>query len=174
MHLRLLAVGLVSLLMLAVPAAAQASIGVGIQAGPVRLTLRSGFPLLFGQARAIRPRRLGHTSRERHGNHGTARGQPEGSWASFIPGHPPDRHQSEPGEGTVQGARRASRKRRRRRRRLDGDLTGSRLERRPVPGSDHPTARTCPRARACLPRLDVLAPATDPEQGLRDQPKPAA
>ena len=38
MHLRLWAVGLVSLLMLAVPAAAQASIGVGIQAGPVRLT----------------------------------------------------------------------------------------------------------------------------------------
>lgn len=38
MHLRLWAVGLVSLLMLAVPAAAQASVGVGIQAGPVRLT----------------------------------------------------------------------------------------------------------------------------------------
>lgn len=38
MHLRLWAVGLVSLLMLAVPAAARASVGVGIQAGPVRLT----------------------------------------------------------------------------------------------------------------------------------------
>src|SRR5258708_25062083 len=39
MHLRLWAVGSASLLMLlAVPAAAQASIGVGIQAGPVRLT----------------------------------------------------------------------------------------------------------------------------------------
>jgi len=38
MHLRLWAVGLASLLMLAIPAAAQASIGVGIQAGPVRLT----------------------------------------------------------------------------------------------------------------------------------------
>jgi hypothetical protein len=37
MHLRLFAVGVVSLLMLAIPAAAQASIGVGIQAGPVRL-----------------------------------------------------------------------------------------------------------------------------------------
>jgi hypothetical protein len=37
MHLRLWAVGLVCLLMLAIPAAAQASIGVGIQAGPVRL-----------------------------------------------------------------------------------------------------------------------------------------
>jgi hypothetical protein len=37
MHLRLWAVGLVSLLMLAIPAAAEASIGVGIQAGPVRL-----------------------------------------------------------------------------------------------------------------------------------------
>ncbi len=37
MHLRLWAVGLVSLLMLAIPAAAQASIGVGIQAGPVQL-----------------------------------------------------------------------------------------------------------------------------------------
>jgi hypothetical protein len=37
MHLRMLAVGSVSLLMLAIPAAAQASIGVGIQAGPVRL-----------------------------------------------------------------------------------------------------------------------------------------
>jgi len=38
MHLRLWAVGMASLLLLAVPAAAQASIGVGIQAGPVRLT----------------------------------------------------------------------------------------------------------------------------------------
>lgn len=37
MHLRLWAVGLVCLLMLAIPAAAQASVGVGIQAGPVRL-----------------------------------------------------------------------------------------------------------------------------------------
>jgi hypothetical protein len=37
MHLRLWAVGLVGLLVLAIPAAAQASIGVGIQAGPVRL-----------------------------------------------------------------------------------------------------------------------------------------
>jgi hypothetical protein len=37
MHLRLWAVGLASLLMLAIPAAAEASIGVGIQAGPVRL-----------------------------------------------------------------------------------------------------------------------------------------
>ena len=37
MHLRLWAVGLVSLLMLAIPVAAEASIGVGIQAGPVRL-----------------------------------------------------------------------------------------------------------------------------------------
>jgi hypothetical protein len=37
MHLRLWAVGSVTLLMLAIPAAAQASIGVGIQAGPVRL-----------------------------------------------------------------------------------------------------------------------------------------
>ncbi len=38
MHLRLWTAGLVSLLALAVPAAAEASIGVGIQAGPVRLT----------------------------------------------------------------------------------------------------------------------------------------
>lgn len=37
MHLRRWAVGLVGLLVLAIPAAAQASIGVGIQAGPVRL-----------------------------------------------------------------------------------------------------------------------------------------
>jgi hypothetical protein len=37
MHLRPWAVGLCSLLMLAIPAAAEASIGVGIQAGPVRL-----------------------------------------------------------------------------------------------------------------------------------------
>jgi hypothetical protein len=37
MHLRLCAVGLISLFMLAIPVAAQASIGVGIQAGPVRL-----------------------------------------------------------------------------------------------------------------------------------------
>lgn len=37
MHLRRWTVGLVSLLTLAIPAAAQASIGVGIQAGPVQL-----------------------------------------------------------------------------------------------------------------------------------------
>jgi hypothetical protein len=37
MHLRQWAVGSVSLLVLAIPAAAQASVGVGIQAGPVRL-----------------------------------------------------------------------------------------------------------------------------------------
>jgi hypothetical protein len=37
MHLRLWAVCVICLLMLAIPAAAQASIGVGIQAGPVRL-----------------------------------------------------------------------------------------------------------------------------------------